>query len=75
MLIGHATALELDGSGRVLLPQPLREYAGLEKQVTLIGQGKKLELWDQAVWTTEREHWLAAEGDGEIPQELQSLSL
>ena len=34
LLIGHATDLELDGSGRVLLPQPLREYAGLEKEVS-----------------------------------------
>jgi MraZ protein len=76
LLIGHATDLELDGSGRVLLPQPLRDYAGLEKQIALIGQGKKLELWDQATWAAQREQWLAAAGqEGEIPEELLSLSI
>merc|ERR1712000_83427 len=48
LLIGHATDLELDGSGRILLPQPLREYAYLEKEAVLMGQGKKLELWSKA---------------------------
>ena len=47
LLIGHATDLELDGSGRILLPQPLREYAYLEKEAVLMGQGKKLELWSK----------------------------
>ena len=41
LLIGHATDLELDGSGRILLPQPLREYAGLDKESVLMGQGKR----------------------------------
>ena len=77
LLIGHATDLELDNSGRILLPQALREYAGLEKHVALIGQGKKLELWDQQSWEQQREEWLSeaeAEGD-DIPEDLQSLSL
>lgn len=76
LLIGHATDLELDNSGRVLLPQTLRDYAGLEKHVALIGQGKKLELWDQETWTTEREQWLSESGnDEDIPDDLRSLSL
>lgn len=76
LLIGHATDLELDNSGRVLLPQALREYAGLQKHVALIGQGKKLELWDQSVWTAERELWLSeSDAEGEIPEDLRSLSL
>lgn len=76
LLIGHATDLELDGSGRILLPQALREYAGLQKQVALVGQGKKLELWDLAGWTEQRERWLSeTETEGEIPADLRSLSL
>ncbi|GIT64361.1 MAG: transcriptional regulator MraZ [Gammaproteobacteria bacterium] len=47
LLIGHANDLELDSSGRILLPQELRFYAQLEKHVCLIGQGKKLEIWNQ----------------------------
>jgi len=76
LLIGHATDLELDNSGRILLPQALRDYAGLEKHVALIGQGKKLEIWDLDSWNSEREQWLSeAETGGEIPEDLQSLSL
>jgi len=76
LLIGHATDLELDNSGRVLLPQALRDYAGLTKRVALIGQGKKLELWDQDHWTAEREHWLSETDAGaELPEDLRSLSL
>ena len=76
LLIGHATDLELDGSGRILLPQALRDYAHLEKQVALIGQGKKLELWDQATWVEQRDEWLNdATPAGDLPDDLKSLSL
>ena len=51
LLIGHANDLELDNSGRILLPQELRQYAKLEKHVCLIGQGKKLEIWYQKRWS------------------------
>lgn len=77
LLIGHATDTEMDSNGRILLPPPLRQYAGLEKKVVLIGQGKKFELWDEGHWNASREQWLEQEtGDeGEVPPELQSLSL
>ena len=76
LLIGHATDLELDGSGRVLLPQPLREYAGLEKESVLIGQGKKLELWSKTLWQSRRDDYLdMVSQPDQLPDELQSLSL
>ncbi|MHB8346944.1 MAG: division/cell wall cluster transcriptional repressor MraZ [Acidiferrobacterales bacterium] len=76
LLIGHATECELDGSGRILLPLPLREFASLEKTVVLIGQGNKFEIWDAAAWNTQRADWLAAGGaDDAMPPELESLSL
>jgi len=77
LLIGHATELELDGSGRVLLPPLLREYAKLDKRVMLVGQGKKFELWDEQQWHLGRVNWLAEEASSaaELPNELQSLSL
>ena len=77
LLIGHASELELDTNGRVLLPSLLRDYAGLEKKVMLIGQGKKFEIWSEARWLAERERWLAEEaqsGDA-LPEEMKSLSL
>jgi MraZ protein len=75
LLIGHATDIQLDGSGRILLPAPLREYAGLDKKTVLLGQGHKLELWSEEHWETQRDEWLGDQSDLEIPPELQSLSL
>lgn len=75
LLIGHATECELDGSGRILLAPPLREFAGIEKSVVMIGQGNKFELWDETSWNARRSEWLAAGDEGEMPAELGSLSL
>lgn len=76
LLIGHATEVELDGSGRILLPPPLREFAALDKTVVMIGQGNKFEIWDEAQWNARRAEWLNAnDGEGELPDELGSLSL
>ena len=76
LMLGYATDLELDGSGRMLLPQPLREYAQLDKQLVLVGQGNKLELWSEALWLAEREQALQDSGpDAELPDELMSLTL
>ena len=72
LLIGYATPLELDGSGRILVPPTLREYAGLERKLMLVGQGKKFELWSEDRWTS----WLdESDTDDEIPDEMLSLSL
>ncbi len=76
ILIGHATDCELDRSGRVLLPPPLRQFAGLDKRVVLIGQGNKFELWNEELWNTCRDEWLAQDMvAGPLPVEMESLSL
>ncbi|MEK7323343.1 MAG: division/cell wall cluster transcriptional repressor MraZ [Pseudomonadota bacterium] len=76
LLIGHATEVEIDGAGRILLPPPLREFAEIDKRVVLIGQGNKFELWNEASWDASRERWLAEEdGEHPLPAELESLSL
>jgi MraZ protein len=77
LIIGYATDLEFDGSGRVLLPPSLREYAGLEKKVVLVGQVKKFELWSEELWIAERDKALKEANSGElpIPEEMLSLSL
>lgn len=41
-----------DKQGRVTVPAPLRTYAGLQRECTLIGAGSRLELWDTAAWAT-----------------------
>ncbi len=77
LLMGHATDTDMDSNGRLLLPPPLRTFAGLDKRVVLIGQGKKLELWDEDHWTSRRDVWLseAPLGGDDMPPELASLSL
>lgn len=76
LLIGHATECEMDGNGRILLPPALREFASLDKGVVLIGQGNKFEVWAEAAWTARRAEWLStADEEGELPDELGSLSL
>jgi MraZ protein len=76
LVLGYATDLQLDGNGRVLLPQPLRDHAQLDKKLVLVGQGDKLELWSESLWMAETEQALAdASGDAELPEELMSLTL
>lgn len=41
-----------DRQGRVTIPPQLRQYAGLDRDCTLIGTGARLELWDTAAWET-----------------------
>ena len=77
LLIGHATDVELDSNGRVLLPTALRTYAQLEKEVVMIGQGNKFEVWNNEHWETRREQWLAEEASqiDTLPDEMKTLSL
>ena len=77
LLIGHATDLELDGSGRVVVPPMLREYAGLAGKIVLLGQGRKIEIWAEEQWAARRDAWLAQD-DGSATEStvaLQSISL
>lgn len=46
-----AAEVEPDKQGRILIPQPLKEYAGIEKDVTFIGTGDRAEIWSTARWT------------------------
>jgi len=75
LLIGHATDIEMDASGRLLLTGPLREYANLDKKSVLLGQGNKFELWSEESWLARREAYLGDNADGTLPEELMQLSL
>lgn len=76
LLLGHATECELDGQGRILVPPPLREFAGLDKRTVLVGQGNKFELWDEARWSAQCSAWLEEEEDeAGLSAALESLSL
>jgi MraZ protein len=72
LMVGHATELELDGHGRVLLPPNLREFGALTRDAMLVGQGLHFELWDEVRWN---EYMASEEPAAELPAELENLSL
>lgn len=46
--LAGAASVEVDKQGRILVPNVLREFGGLSKDVTLIGVGSRIEIWDKA---------------------------
>lgn len=74
LLVGNAADLELDATGRILLPAMLREFAALEKSVVLVGQGAKFELWNESRWQEQMDLALTFK-DGDMPDELAGFSL
>jgi MraZ protein len=76
LMVGHATDLTLDGHGRVLLPTELRQFAQIDRNAMLVGQGNRFELWQEARWTEKRDFWLQSGTPGsDLPPELDSFSL
>jgi len=61
LLIGHATDLDLDAQGRILLPKMLRSYGELEKKLVLVGLGNKIEIWSENLWQGQMNTWLSDE--------------
>ena len=74
LIVGHADDVEIDASGRVLIPPALRQYARLDKHVVLVGQGRKFELWDETAWQQATAQAIAFPADG-LPPELDGFSL
>ena len=75
LMVGYVTELELDGNGRILLSRELREFAEIERQAILIGQGNKFELWNDEIWNKKRDAWLSEDDEGNLSAELEALSL
>ena len=72
-VIGNASECEMDNQGRLLLPEKLREFARMDKQVVLLGQLNKFEIWNEAAWQAKEQDWLDGNEDEEL-EELGSLS-
>ena len=76
LLIGHATDVDIDSAGRLLIAGPLRDYAQLDKKVVLLGQGNKFELWSEPLWEAARDEYISAAGSAEtMTEELEQISL
>lgn len=50
MLLGGAMDIQFDKQNRIIVPEYLREYAGLAKDVVLIGLYRRIEIWDTKTW-------------------------
>jgi MraZ protein len=48
---GAASDQSMDGQGRIQIPQPLRDYAALTKDVAVVGVADRVEIWDAESWT------------------------
>ena len=58
LYLGYAKPCDIDSQSRLLLPPELRDFAGLDKNIFLVGQGNKFELWDEQSWQRNCEGWL-----------------
>jgi len=74
IMVGYATEVDMDANGRILVSRELRQFASLERQAMLIGQGNKFELWDEEIWNGKRDEWLSEEDDGDLPADLETMS-
>lgn len=74
LLVGHAEDVELDSAGRLLISPTLREFARLEKQVMLVGQGTRFELWNMEAWL-EQQNVAMADNEMDLPPALEDFSL
>lgn len=76
LLIGHASDEKVDKSGRILVPALLRDYALFEKEVFMVGQSNKFEVWSEELWRKKREEWLQEPAlTRPLPDEMKSFYL
>ena len=76
LLVGYAEDLTLDGAGRLLVSPVLRDFAGLTKDVMLVGQGSHFELWSMDAWRKQLLNIVGSEGEEiQMPAELDGFSL
>jgi len=74
-LIGNATECEMDAQGRLLLPEKLRKFAGMEKHIVLVGQLNKFEIWNESAWNEKESELMSADDvSASDLEELRALS-
>ena len=71
-LVGAATFVELDGSGRIGIPPSMRRNADIEKRAVLVGMGEKFELWSEQAHQAQVRQTL---GDADLDADLLELQL
>lgn len=70
-MLAGAAQVEIDKQGRILLPQVLRTFAGLDKDVVLIGVASRIEIWSKEKWEDTN---LDSDGE-ELAERMESLGI
>lgn len=70
ILFANSATCEVDGQGRILIPQPLRDAVGISKSVTIIALPDRVELWDSDTYRETEEQYFASCTMEDLYQEL-----
>lgn len=73
VMLAGATDVDVDSQGRILIPDYLKEYAALDKNVTVAGLFNRLEIWDEKKWNSYSEN--AIKNTDEIAEQLGKLGI
>jgi MraZ protein len=74
LLVGFAEDQEIDAAGRILVSPVLRNFASLDKEVMLVGQGTHFEIWSAQAWEQQLAD-IIAQGDKLLPPGMENFSL
>ncbi len=77
VILGNASDCEMDKNGRLLINGPLRNHAALEKNIMLVGQLRKFEIWNESAWQEQMQQGISKiqSGEIELTERLLDLSL
>lgn len=73
--LGNSQDCSCDKQGRILIPKNLRDYAGLDKDIMLVGLVDHFEIWALDRWETENQRTIEALQSGDLKNELADLGL
>lgn len=73
LMLAGATDVETDKQGRILIPDYLKEYAGLDRNVIIAGIYNRLEIWDEVKWSEYKKN--AEKNSDEIAEQLGKLGV
>ena len=71
LIFSNAVRVEFDRAGRILIPQFLRDGAGLQSAAVVVGQGKRFEIWSPELWTEQ----VKVQNSPEMAQHFKELNL
>ena len=71
LLLSSTFEVEEDAQGRFILPSNLKEFAGISKNITIVGVGSRIEIWDEAKWTA----YTSSESFDDVIKNLNSYNV